>query len=106
MSWSSQAAKEPTVSEEHDLERLLRLCRHFEVPVSVCANRRDSNPDAGERIEILPRERGAGLAGRIPYDRTVTRAELAARTVVDLGGPAAAAIRHLWQRWNEAIGDG
>jgi MinD superfamily P-loop ATPase len=98
------AVTEPTVSGEHDLERLLRLCRHFEVPVSVCVNRWDINPDAGGRIEAMARERGAALAGRIPYDRTVTAAQLAARAVIELGGPAAEAIRGVWRRWTEAIG--
>jgi len=98
------AVTEPTVSGEHDLERLLQLCRHFEVPVSVCVNRWDINPDAGERIEAMARERGAALAGRIPYDRAVTAAQLAARAVVELGGPAAEAIRGVWRRWTEAIG--
>jgi MinD superfamily P-loop ATPase len=97
------AVTEPTVSGEHDLERLLQLCRHFEVPVSVCVNRWDINPEAGERIEAMARERGADLAGRIPYDRAVTAAQLTARAVVELGGPAAEAIRGVWRRWAEAI---
>jgi MinD superfamily P-loop ATPase len=100
------AVTEPSVSGEHDLERLLELCRHFEVPVAICVNRWDVNPQAGSRIETMARERGAVLAGRIPFDRTVTAAQLAARTVVELGGPAANAVRGVWQRWNEAIPHG
>lgn len=100
------AVTEPTVSGEHDLDRLLKLCRHFDVPVSVCVNRWDINPEAGERIEAMARERGAALAGRIPYDRAVTAAQLAARAVVELGGPAAEAIRGVWRRWTEAIAHG
>jgi len=38
--------------------------------------------------------------GRIPYDRAVTAAQLEARTVVELGGPAAGAIRRIWERFN------
>jgi MinD superfamily P-loop ATPase len=100
------AVTEPTVSGEHDLERLLQLCRHFGIPVSVCVNRWDINPEAGERIETMARERGAELAGRIPCDRAVTAAQLSSRAVVEVGGPAAEAIRGVWERWNEAIRDG
>jgi MinD superfamily P-loop ATPase len=100
------AVTEPTVSGEHDLERLLALCRHFETPVSVCVNRWDVNPEAGERIEAMARAGGAALAGRIPYDRRVTRAQLEARAVVEVGGPAADAIRGVWQRWSEAVPHG
>ena len=42
---------EPTVSGEHDLDRLLVLARHFDVPVSVCVNKWDVNPGMTERIE-------------------------------------------------------
>jgi MinD superfamily P-loop ATPase len=97
------AVTEPTVSGEHDLERLLKLCGHFELPVSVCVNRWDVNPEAGRRIEAMAQDRGAALAGRIPYDRAVTAAQLAARTVVEIGGPAADAIRGVWERWNGEI---
>jgi MinD superfamily P-loop ATPase len=97
---------EPTVSGEHDLARVLVLCRHFALPVAVCVNRWDINPGTGERIEGLARERGAACAGRIPYDRAVTAAQLDARTVVEVGGPAADAIRDVWQRWNTAIDHG
>ena len=93
------AVTEPTVSGEHDLERLLRLCRHFAVPVSVCVNRWDVNPEAGMRIEAMALGRGARLAGRIPYDRAVTAAQMAAKTVVEVGGPAADAIRGVWRCW-------
>jgi len=97
------AVTEPSLSGEHDLERLLELCRHFQVPVAVCVNRWDVNPEAGTRIETMAQKHGAVPAGRIPFDRTVTEAQLAARTVVELGGPAADAIRGVWQRWNEEI---
>jgi len=97
------AVTEPTVSGEHDLERLMRLCRHFAVPVSVCVNRWDVNPEAGIRIEAMALDRGARLAGRIPYDRAVTAAQMAAKTVVEVGGPAADAIRGVWDRWNTAV---
>lgn len=100
------AVTEPSLSGEHDLERLLELCRHFQVPVAVCVNRWDVNPEAGSRIETMAQERGAALAGRIPFDRTVTEAQLAERTVVELGGHAADAIRGVWLRWNEAIHGG
>ncbi|MCU0577817.1 MAG: ATP-binding protein, partial [Desulfobacterota bacterium] len=56
---------EPTVSGEHDLERVLALAKHFEVPVMVCVNKWDLNPSMTERIEEQARKAGARLAGRI-----------------------------------------
>ena len=48
---------EPTVSGEHDLERVLSLTRHFDIPAAVCVNKWDLNAgDDGAN-------RGQGAAG-------------------------------------------
>jgi MinD superfamily P-loop ATPase len=98
------AVSEPTVSGEHDLERVLELCRHFSVPAAVCVNKWDLNPRMTARIESKAAEGGAAALGRIPYDRAVTAAQLQARAVVELGSPAAAAIRGVWERFKELGG--
>jgi MinD superfamily P-loop ATPase len=95
------AVSEPTVSGEHDLSRVLELCRHFGIPAAVCVNKWDLNPQMTARVEARAGEGGALVLGRIPYDRTVTAAQLQARAVVELGGPAAAAIRGIWERFSE-----
>jgi MinD superfamily P-loop ATPase len=95
------AVSEPTVSGEHDLKRVLELCRHFGIPASVCVNKWDLNPRMAEQIEGQAAADGAAVLGRIPYDRAVTAAQLQARAVVELGGPASAAIRGIWQRFKD-----
>jgi MinD superfamily P-loop ATPase len=92
------AVTEPTVAGAHDLERVLSLCRHFHIPAAVCVNKWDLNQEMSERIETLAREKGARLTGRIPYDRTVTVSQIQARAVVEVGGPAAQAVRRVWER--------
>lgn len=87
---------EPTVSGEHDLARVLSLARHFGVPTAVCVNKWDLNPEMAERIESGARVAGAAIAGRIRYDCEVTRAQIAARAVVETDAPAADDIRRLW----------
>ncbi len=95
---------EPTVSGAHDMERVLELAAHFQIPAAVCVNRWDINPEGAERIEARARDHGAVVTGRIRYDAAVTRAQVEGRTVVELGGGAADDIRTLWghvQRWME-----
>jgi len=95
---------EPTVSGAHDMERVLELAVHFQIPATVCVNRWDINPEGADRIEARARELGAIIAGRIRYDAAVTRAQVEGRTVVELGGDAAHDIRTLWgrvQQWME-----
>lgn len=87
---------EPTVSGEHDLERVLSLARHFSVPASVCVNKWDLNPQMTQRIEESARQAGAAVAGRIRYDRSVTLAQMEGRAVVELEAPCAADIRQVW----------
>jgi MinD superfamily P-loop ATPase len=88
---------EPTVSGEHDLERVISLTRHFGIPTAVCVNKWDLNPEMTERIEEKARRVGARIASRIRYDRTVTLAQMQERAVVELDSPAGTDIRELWE---------
>ena len=87
---------EPTVSGEHDLERVLSLARHFQIPASVCVNKWDINQEMTARIEEKAVARGAEIAGRICYDRAVTQAQIQQKAVVEIYAPSADDIRQLW----------
>jgi MinD superfamily P-loop ATPase len=88
---------EPTVSGEHDLERVLKLARHFGIPTSVCVNKWDLNPSMTERIEALALRAGARIAGRIRYDNAVTAAQMLGKAVVETEAPSAGDIRRVWE---------
>jgi MinD superfamily P-loop ATPase len=90
------AVTEPTVSGEHDLERVLSLTRHFGIPAAVCVNKWDLNPGMTERIEDKARQAGARVVGRIRYDRAVTLAQMRALAVVETEAPSAGDIRDVW----------
>lgn len=90
------AVTEPTVSGEHDLDRVLSLARHFVVPAAVCVNKWDLNPAMAERIEERARRAGARIAGRIRYDRGVTTAQIRGLSVVETDAPSANDIRNVW----------
>jgi MinD superfamily P-loop ATPase len=89
---------EPTLSGLHDLDRVVDLTSHFRIPTSICINKSDINPEMTERIRNRARERGIQVLGEIPYDPDVTRAQIAGISVVEHNdGPAATAIRALWE---------
>lgn len=91
------AVAEPTVSGRHDMERLLELARHFEVPAAVCINKWDLDAGMTEGIAGWCAERDIPVLGRIPYDKSVTAAQLAGVSVVENGpSPAADAVNELW----------
>ena len=90
------AVTEPTVSGEHDLERVLSLTRHFSIPAAVCVNKWDLNPEMTKRIEDKARRTGARVVGRIRYDRAVTLAQMQERAVVETEAPCVEDIQHIW----------
>jgi MinD superfamily P-loop ATPase len=92
------AVTEPTLSGEHDLERVLKLAWHFDVEALVCVNKWDINQEMAERIERKATRAGAMVVERIPYDRAVTDAQVSGRTVIEHGdGAAAQSIRQVWE---------
>ena len=74
---------EPTVSGRHDLERVLKLCRHFKVPAGVIINKCDLNQDQAERIEAYCREHDLRLIGKMPHDMGFTEAMIRRLTVTE-----------------------
>lgn len=92
------AVAEPSRAGRHDLERVIALARHFSVPLVVCVNRFDEHLRLTEEIEAMARAAGAAPIGRIPRDPAVVAAQVACASVVEASdGPAAAALRALWQ---------
>lgn len=89
---------EPTVSGQHDLERVLALTRHFARPAAVCVNKWDLNPALATEIEDHAQRAGALAAGRIRYDQAVTLAQMRELAVVETGADSAEDIRSIWQR--------
>jgi MinD superfamily P-loop ATPase len=95
---SAVVVTEPTVSGEHDLERVLSLTRHFAIPTAVCVNKWDINAGMTERIEDAARRAGALVPGRIRYDGAVTAAQMRGLTAVETEAPCAADIRRIWHQ--------
>lgn len=88
---------EPTLSGEHDLKRVLELANHFGVRAMVCVNKWDINPEMTEQVETVAVELGATPVGRIPYDATVTVAQVNALSLVEESDAGAAqAVRIVW----------
>ncbi len=91
------AVTEPTLSGEHDLNRVARLTRHFGIPLMVCINKWDLNPEIAGRIESHCQTQSIGLAGRIRYDNAVTQSQVQGLTIVEAAKNGVAEdVRSLW----------
>jgi MinD superfamily P-loop ATPase len=97
---------EPTVAGRHDMERVAQLADFFRVPVLVCVNKADLNPDSTAEIQQYAREKTFTFVGTIPFDPVFTKAMVAGRTVIEYDShtEAAAALRQIWQKVDLQIG--
>lgn len=98
---------EPTLSGQHDFERVADLARHFRVPAAVCINKWDLNPAMGEALEAGAAALGVRSVGRIRYDRAVTAAQVAGKSVFEYTAHGASQdIRDVWQRIESMLNAG
>ncbi|MHB8105339.1 MAG: ATP-binding protein [Dehalococcoidales bacterium] len=95
---------EPTLSGIHDLERVMEVCRHFNVPALVCINKCDINEDNTHQIEDYCHAQGADVIAKIPFDNTFTEAIVRGLPVVKYSdGKASRQINLLWQNIIERL---
>jgi MinD superfamily P-loop ATPase len=89
---------EPTLSSFHDFGRVVLLLRQLDLTGVVVINKADLNEQVAASIEVETKRRGLQVAGRVPFDKSVMRAQVLGRAVVEISqGPAAQAIRRIWK---------
>jgi MinD superfamily P-loop ATPase len=91
---------EPTLSGHHDMDRVVELANHFEIPASICINKYDLNPDMTAVIEHYAKDRGLPIAGKIPFDPIFTKSMVQKQTIIeyDEKSQSAQALREIWQK--------
>ncbi len=88
---------EPTVSGVHDMERVLNLTKHFNIPAVIVINKADLNTEQSGRIKSIAKQMGSRVIAEIPFDRNVNDALMAGKTVIEYGkGPAFEAMHDIW----------
>jgi len=98
---------EPTLSGMHDLERVLSVCRHFDVPALVCINKCDLNEENTRQIESQCLSQGIGIVGRIPFDNIVTQSIVQGVPVVKYSnGKVSQEIERMWRTLSAMLGNG
>jgi MinD superfamily P-loop ATPase len=93
---------EPTVAGRHDMERVAQLADFFRVPVTVCVNKADLNPESTRDIQRYAEQKGYKFLGAIPFDPAFTKAMVEGKTIFEYdkhtnGGKAVAQI------WTELL---
>ncbi len=93
---------EPTPSGLHDMERLAKVIKHFDIPGSLCVNKGDINPELTGAIRQSAENLNLRWLGEIPFDPAVPAALREGKTPREAGiRPVSQAIQKIWEKWNE-----
>ncbi len=95
---------EPTISGQHDLERVASLAHHFDIPILVCVNKADINIPLSRSIEAWCERNQISFLGDIPYDRAFTAAQIQGKTIIEyaedmhINNKTTEAIQNIWEK--------
>jgi MinD superfamily P-loop ATPase len=89
---------EPTLSGLHDARRVMEVAGHFKIPVKLAVNKYDLNPAMTGKIEKFCREQGVPVIGRIPFYKTVVKALVEGKNIVEYAQCAVSdEISKIWE---------
>jgi MinD superfamily P-loop ATPase len=90
---------EPTLSGLHDALRVIEVTRHFNVSSKLVINKYDLNIYMSDKIEKHCRENGIELMGRVKFDKSVVRAMVEGKTIMEYkDSPVKHAIQSIWEK--------
>ncbi len=96
---------EPTVSGRHDMERVVQLAAHFNVPAMMCVNKFDLNPEQTLELEEYAIEKGISVLGSVPFDPVFTKAMIQGQTIFEYDGDSETgqAVKLVWERASDIL---
>lgn len=95
---------EPTLSGKHDLLRTVVLASHFQIPVYVCVNKWDINPEITEQIVSESQKYNYIFLGKIDYDRALTEAQIEGKTVIEyIDNQTTKQIKEIWSKICQSV---
>lgn len=90
---------EPSLSGIHDLERVIKVTKHFGVKAVVIINKFDLNLENTAQIENYCNQNNIELIGKIHFDNIITEALVKGLPVVEYSdNTVTGKIRSIWQK--------
>jgi len=88
---------EPTLSVIHDMERIVNVVRHFNIPAMVCINKEDINSENTNKIEDFCKKKKIPVVGKLPYDNVATTAMIEEKSIIEFSnGVLSDKLRGMW----------
>jgi len=78
------AVVEPSLSSMHDLERLVELVYHFNLPIMVCINKSTLHKENTKQIIDWCNSKAIPIAGKLPYSDAFRTAVQSGKTVMEI----------------------
>jgi MinD superfamily P-loop ATPase len=89
---------EPTMSGLHDATRVIKVARHFSVPVAMIINKYDLNQKMTDTIETYCKENDIPVLGKIAFDESVVKAVTQTKTIIEYGeSQVKDTVTEVWQ---------
>lgn len=91
---------EPTISADHDLQRIIATLDHFHIPAVALINKVDVNPEQAEAMADRCLNHGIDVMGELPFDTGVTQAMVDGKPVTEYlpDSEVSLALRGVWER--------
>jgi len=97
---------EPTLSGLHDAQRVVKVARHFNIPVKLIINKYDLNPQMSQKIETYCSENNISFMGKIAFDKSVVEAMIQGKTIIEYKGSSVKkAIMNIWKNLQKDLSD-
>ncbi len=96
---------EPTLSGISDMERIIDVANHFDIPALLCINKYDINKKNSERIEKYCKTKNVEVVGKIPYDTNITKALIEEKNIIEYDPDLniSKEIKYMWNKIKEKI---
>ena len=88
---------EPSLSGISDLKRLIKTAETFQAKLAVCVNKWDISPENTKAIRAFCEDEGILFAGKIPYDKSASRAINEGISIADINCPAQDALKEIYE---------
>lgn len=88
---------EPSRSGLSDLERLVKTAGTFGTRLTVCVNKWDTAPENTQLIREFCESKKIPFAGKIPYDKSASKAINAGLSLADVDCPARDALKEIFE---------
>ena len=92
---------EPTLSGAHDLERVVKLARHFQIKTAVCINKYDINLEKTVEIKKFCDREKIVVVGQLLYDPVFNRAQMKQQSAIEFDCQDKTVKRELEKIWRK-----